>query len=157
MNIGDLFMLASISIWSVHTVLCQKKIPGLPARPMFTLMMGGGLLATLPLALVENEFGHWAWVHQLRPVHVAGILALSLFPSLLAYHFWNRALQQIPANRVAIFLYLTPVYTTIISVLFLGEQFRIFHLLGGSLIFVGVLLVTNSHLLGLEGRRPRAR
>ena len=113
---------------------------------MFTVMMFGGLLATLPFALIEGQLEHWSWVHQVGRVHLAGILALNIFPSLLAYHFWNQALR-ISASQVAIFLYLIPVYTTIISVLFLGEQIKLFHILGGSIIFVGVLLVTNSRLL----------
>lgn len=153
MNTGDLFMLASISIWSVHTVVYQRTVSGFPDRAMFTVMMIGGLLATLPFAVMEGALVHWSWVTQVRMVHVAGILTLNLFPSLLAYHFWNTALQKISANQVAIFLYLIPVYTTSISVLFLGEQLRLFHVLGGSLIFAGVLLVTNSRLLAMEGRR----
>ena len=147
MNVGDLFMLASIGIWSIHTVLYQRTVPDFPNRAMFTMMMFGGLLATLPFALIEGQLDHWSWVTQVGRIHLAGILALNIFPSLLAYHFWNQALQKISASRVAIFLYLIPVYTTIISVIFLGEQIKLFHILGGSIIFVGVLLVTNSRLL----------
>jgi drug/metabolite transporter (DMT)-like permease len=157
MNGGDLFMLASISIWSVHTVLYQHTVPNFPDRAMFTVMMCGGLLATLPFALFESALDQWSWITRVGTVQVVGILALNLFPSLLAYHFWNQALRKISANRVAMFLYLIPVYTTIISVLFLGEQLRIFHVLGGSLIFLGVLLVTNSRLLVMKGRNHRWR
>ncbi len=143
MNVGDLFMVFSIAIWSVHTVVYRRWVPKFPARAMFTLMMLGGVLATVPLVLIENAVAHWDWVRHVRGIHVLGILALSIFPSLLAYHFWNTALQRISANQVAIFLYLIPLYTTIISIGFLGEQFRAYHALGGLLIFVGVLLVTN--------------
>jgi drug/metabolite transporter (DMT)-like permease len=147
-NVGDLFMVGSICIWSIHTLLYKNKAPGFPERPMFTLMMLAGLLVTLPMAFIENEIDHWSWINRLKTVHVAGILGLNIFPSLLAYQFWNRALKTIPANEVAIFLYLIPVYTTIVSILFLGEHLRTYHILGGLLIFVGVPLVTNSRLPG---------
>lgn len=142
-NVGDLFMLGSISFFSIHTVLYKHRAPGFPERALFTVMMLGGLLITLPMALVENEIIHWAWITQVRTVHIVGIICLNIFPSLLAYQFWNSALKKVSANQVAIFLYLIPVYTTVISILFLGEKLKGFQVLGGLLIFIGVLLVTN--------------
>lgn len=143
-NPGDLFMVGSIIFWSIHTVLYKNKASGLPERPMFTLMMLGGLLITLPMALLENRAYHWSWVGRIKSVHVLGILSLNIFPSVLAYQFWNSALKKISANRVGIFLYLIPLYTTAISILLFGESLRLYHVLGGLLIFVGVLLVTSN-------------
>jgi drug/metabolite transporter (DMT)-like permease len=145
-NIGDLFMLGSIAAWSVHTVVYKKNATSLPGGGMFPLMMLGGLLLTLPPALMESFAEHWGWIDRIHIEQLAGILALNIFPSVLAYLFWNHALTRIPANQVAIFQYLIPVYTTIISVIFLGERLRPFHLLGGGMIFIGVLLVTNTRL-----------
>jgi drug/metabolite transporter (DMT)-like permease len=141
-NVGDLFMLGSISVFSVHAVVYRQKAPGFPERPMFPLMMLGGLLVTLPLVLLEGQAYHWAWIGQLKAIHVVGILCLNIFPSVLAYRFWNSALRKVSANKVGIFLYLVPVYTTIISVLFLKERLRLFQIFGGLLIFAGVMLVT---------------
>jgi drug/metabolite transporter (DMT)-like permease len=155
-NIGDLFMLGSIAAWSVHTVVYKKNVARLPGGGMFPLMMLGGLLLTLPPALAESVAAHWSWVGRLHFEQLAGILALNIFPSVLAYLFWNQALTRIPANKVAIFQYLIPVYTTIISVLFLGERLQFFHLLGGAMIFVGVLLVTNPRLNSWKFFKHRA-
>jgi drug/metabolite transporter (DMT)-like permease len=145
-NIGDLFMLGSIAAWSIHTVVYKKNAAALPGGGMFPLMMLGGLVLTLPPALMESVTDHWGWVGRIHFEQLAGILALNIFPSVLAYLFWNQALTRIPANQVAIFQYLIPVYTTIISVIFLDERLQPFHLLGGAMIFIGILLVTNSRL-----------
>jgi drug/metabolite transporter (DMT)-like permease len=147
-NVGDLFMLASVSVWSIHTVVYRQKAPGFPEEPMFPLMMLGGLLVTLPLAMGENQFNHWAWVGKVRAIHGMGILCLNIFPSVLAYRFWNSALRKVSANKVGIFLYLIPVYTTVISILFLGEHLRVYQILGGLMIFSGVLLVTRRDSTG---------
>lgn len=111
-NLGDLFMLTSISIWSIHTVVYRQKAPHFPENPMFPVMMLGGLLVTLPLALLENQVLHWSWISHIRAVHVVGILCLNIFPSVLAYRFWNSALRKVSANKVGIFLYLIPVSDT---------------------------------------------
>ncbi|WP_422443946.1 DMT family transporter [Thermoanaerobacterium sp. DL9XJH110] len=141
-NPGDLFMVGSIVSWSIHTVLYKNKASGLPERPMFTLMMLGGLIITLPMVLLENIAYNWSWVGRIKIVHVLGVISLNIFPSVLAYQFWNSALKKISANKVGIFLYLIPIYTTAISIVLFGESLRLYHVLGGLLIFTGVLLVT---------------
>jgi len=51
-------------------------------------------------------------------------------------------------SQVAIFLYLIPIHTTVMSILFLDERLRLYQILGGLLIFIGVLLVTHSRVPG---------
>ena len=108
-----------------------------------SLMMLGGVAVTFPLVILENIYIKDAWLAQVNIQHVAGIICLSIFPSVLAFQFWNQALDKIPANKVAIFQYLIPVYTVVISLLFLGESLQMFQLIGGTLILAGVILVTN--------------
>ena len=142
-NIGDLFMLGSIILFSIHTIVYKQKAHRFPEGAMFTAMMLGGLLSILPAAVVENIANHGSWVGKIRMVHVLCILCLNIFPSVLAYQFWHRALKHVSANQVAIFQYLIPVFTTGISILFLDEQLKLFHIVGGTLIFIGVFLVTS--------------
>jgi drug/metabolite transporter (DMT)-like permease len=145
-NIGDLMMVGSIVSWSIHTILYKRYASLFPRESLFTMMMLGGVVVTIPLMVVENIIIGSSWVTQVSPPHIVGILCLNIFPSVLAYRFWNQALDKVPANKVAIFQYLIPVYTVIISLLFLGERLQPFQILGGTLIFIGVLLVTNKTL-----------
>jgi drug/metabolite transporter (DMT)-like permease len=70
------------------------------------------------------------------------IIYLALFPSILAFSFWNQAVAQVGANKAGLFLHLMPVFGAILSVLFLGESFHLFHLAGISLIFSGIYLTS---------------
>ena len=144
-NIGDLFMLLSISIWSVHTIIYKNKSNRFDRRTIFLLMMMSGLAVTLPFAVLEGYRSNWMWAWQIQPRHICAILSLTIFPSVLAILFWNYALTKISANQVAIFQYLIPVYTTIISIMFLDERLQLFHVCGGILILAGVLLVSVFH------------
>lgn len=142
-NIGDLFMVGSISLWSFHTILYKRYLNVLPLKSFFVIMMFTGVILTIPFMMSENIIGGIDWLNKIRFLHIIGILCLNIFPSILAYRFWNKALEKIPANKVAIFLYLIPVYTVIISLLFLDERLKTFQVIGGVLIFLGVFLVTN--------------
>jgi drug/metabolite transporter (DMT)-like permease len=138
-------------------VLYRRKAKYFPEKPMFPIMMLGGLLVTVPLALLENQIFDWSWITEIRAIHVVGILCLNIFPSVLAYRFWNSALRKVSANKVGIFLYLIPIYTTVISTLFLRESLKLFQIFGGLLIFTGVLLVTRSSFSKKTSEVPTQR
>lgn len=141
-NVGDVIMVGSITFWAIHTILYKRYATQFPANSLFTMMMLGGTLVTLPLAIAENVLFGFEWLGRATLQHFAGMICLSVFPSVLAYRFWNQSLRLVDANKVAAFQYLIPVYTVLISVLFLGESLRPFQMIGGGLIFIGVLLVT---------------
>lgn len=142
-NIGDLFMVGSVITWSIHTILYKRYAHHFPSKSLFTVMMLAGVVLTIPLVLAENIVLGSDWISQLHIEHVIGIICLNIFPSVLAYRFWNKALEKISANKVAVSQYLIPVFTVIISLLILGESLEKYQVTGGTLIFVGLLLVTN--------------
>ena len=73
---------------------------------------------------------------------VGSILYLALFPSILAYVFWNRAVAELGANRTGQFLHLMPVFGAVLSMIFLGERLYGFHAVGIALIALGIWLAT---------------
>ena len=66
--------------------------------------------------------------------------SVALFPSILAYVFWNQAVAALGANRTGQFLHLMPAFGAILSMLFLGERLYWFHALGILLIALGLWL-----------------
>lgn len=79
---------------------------------------------------------------------VSSILYLALFPSILAYVFWNQAVVEVGANRSGQFLHLMPAFGAVLSMLFLGERLYGFHAVGIALIALGIYLAT------VYGRKP---
>jgi drug/metabolite transporter (DMT)-like permease len=59
---------------------------------------------------------------------------------LLAYTIWGWAIQRRGVARTALFLYLIPVITGVLSMFFLGESFGVIKVLGALLVLGGVLL-----------------
>ena len=65
-----------------------------------------------------------------------------IFPSTLAYLFFNRGLALIGPNRAAPFFHLVPVFGSAMAILLLGEQLRLFHLVGYALVLAGVVIAS---------------
>jgi drug/metabolite transporter (DMT)-like permease len=69
------------------------------------------------------------------------VLFLAIFPTVIAYTFWYVALQVKPASELTVYLYFTPVLSTLIGFLMLNEALTIFYIFGGFLVIVGLYVV----------------
>ena len=65
---------------------------------------------------------------------------MGVFNSLLAYLFWNRALEIGNPIHVAMIYYLMPVFSAIESWALLGDKVHMIHLIGGFVILAGIWL-----------------
>jgi drug/metabolite transporter (DMT)-like permease len=72
----------------------------------------------------------------------AVVMYMAIFPSLLAYLFYNRGVQLLGPNPVAALYPLIVVFGSVQALLFLGEVPQWFHFVGSVLIVGGVLLAT---------------
>ena len=76
----------------------------------------------------------------LNSVLVVGYVALCA--SVLAFLCWNYAVRQIGANGVAPFVHLMPLFSSILAIFFLGEQFAWHQIKGAFLIFGGIVIAS---------------
>ncbi|CAA7627487.1 DMT family transporter [Magnetospirillum sp. SS-4] len=137
---GDGLVLAAVLAWAVYSVLLRRH--PLPVGPLalLTVLIAVGVAAILPLYLWELTTGaairpHWSsW---------AAIAYTSVFPSLLAYYFWNGGVAALGADVAGQYTYLTPLFTAALATVLLGESFQWFHAVGGGLIFAGIWLTTS--------------
>ncbi len=104
----------------------------------------GGLLLGVFRGLVFR--GPWGY-----PPRAWGLLLfLALFPSVLGYGLYLRALQRLEASRAAIAATLEPVLASVLAVLFLGEKIQGLQALGGLSVLIGVLAVRLEPARGVE-------
>lgn len=133
---GDLIMLLAVSLYGLYTVLLRKR-PHINPLSFLTITFAVGVVLLLPLYLWE-----WQTVAPLkltRPV-IFSLLYVALFPSILAYLFWNRGIHEIGANRAGLYINLVPLFASLLAIVFLGEGFQSYHLVGVVLIAGGLLL-----------------
>lgn len=143
-NSGDFFVLTGVACWAIYTVCLRWRPVSLDGLTFLGATVCIGTVLITPLYLWELSQGAHI---RMTPGVAASILYLGLFPSVLAYVFWNRAVAMVGASTAGLFIYLMPVFGTLLSVLFLQETLRLYHLAGIVLVVSGVYLATNAKLL----------
>ena len=104
-----------------------------------------GVFTLLPFAAWElTEPGLLVW----GPKAMWLVLAAAALPGLGAYWIYGWAQRIVGASRVAVALYLGPLYASIGAWIMLNEPPGLHHLIGAALILPGIFLVTQA--------RPRA-
>lgn len=133
---GDLWVVTAVIGYALYSVLLRRR----PAVHPLSFLAGTfafGALMLLPVYLWET-----ATVAAVRwnLTTVAAFVYVGVFPSLIAYLCFNRAVELIGANRAGQYLHLMPLFGSSLAALLLGERLQAFHLLGALLIGAGILL-----------------
>lgn len=141
LNVGDLLMLAAVPNWALYSVLLRRLPPSFHPMTLVTVIALFGLAFLAPLYGWELARGGG---FEVNPTTVSAILYIGLFASVLAYICWNRGVAMVGANRAGLFMHLVPLFSAILGVVTLNEPVRLFHLIGATLIFAGIYLVTRA-------------
>lgn len=133
---GDMLMLLAVCFYALYSVLLRNR-PKIHPFSFLTAIFAVGVVTLLPLYLWELER---VATLQLNGSVIASLLYVGLFPSIAAYLCWNRGIELIGANRAGLYINLIPLFASLMAIVFLGERFRGFHLVGALFIFAGLVL-----------------
>ncbi len=147
---GDLLMVAAVFSWGLFSVLLRRQAIPLPALTFLTTQILLGVLVILPFYLADLLF--YSGGFQLSGDTALPLLYLAVFPGILAYAFWNYGVHKAGPAKAAIFMYLTPVFASVLAGIFLGETLGRPHLIGAVLILAGLILAS-----GMVRLSPPAR
>ncbi|MFW6024209.1 MAG: DMT family transporter [Dichotomicrobium sp.] len=135
-NIGDLWVLAAMSIWGVYTAFLRKR-PEIHWLSFAAALFFVAAAVNWPLFIWEN-----AYVRSLT-LSTDALLTIgyvAVFPSILSYVFYTRGVELIGGNRAGVFLHLIPMFGSALAILILGEQPLWSHGVGFALILTGVTI-----------------
>lgn len=138
-NRGDVLMVLAVLSWGLYSVLLQRWSLQVPGLVLMAALLLCGVPLLLPVFLWEQA--------RLGPMpltwHAAGaIVYTAVFASLLAYVAWNQGVRVLGPTTASLFSYLVPVFTALLGVLLLQEQLHWYHLGGGLLTFLGLIIAT---------------
>ena len=133
-NVGDIWVLAAMGCWALFTVLLKKR-PKMHPTSFITITVFIGALILLPFYIWETLF--------IKPTPfvletVLGVFYLAIFASIVAYLFYNRAVEIAGANKAGQVSYILPILGSILAIFLLDETFQMYHAIGFMLILLGV-------------------
>ena len=137
-NKGDVMFASSLVSFGLYSALMPRR-PVTHQLSLISFTTCCGALMLVPFSLWEYSTGATLKFDTLTLLTLAYIL---IFPSTLAYLFFNRGLALIGPNRAAPFFHLVPVFGSAMAILLLGEALQPFHLIGYALVLAGVIIAS---------------
>lgn len=147
---GNLLVLAASLSAAVYSLLARRLLVSRSALFVTAWQNLFGALFMAPLALVEALV---AGVRRPTAEAAAGVVFLTLVCSIVAYLLLNYAFRFLPANRVSVFINLTPIVAVASAYVLLGERLTLAQGVAAVVVVAGVWL-TNSG--GRAVRSPSA-
>jgi drug/metabolite transporter (DMT)-like permease len=137
-NRGDVMFAGAVMSFGLYSALMSRR-PKTHQLSLISFTIGSGALLLLPFSIWEFSTGLSPKFDLLT---VGTLIYVVIFASTLAYLFFNRGIALIGPNRAAPFLHLVPVFGSAMAILLLGEQPRLFHLVGYVLVLAGVVIAS---------------
>ena len=138
LNKGDVMFASSLLAFGLYSALMPRR-PVTHQLSLISFTVACGALLLLPFSIWEYSTGRTL---KFDAITMATLAYVVIFPSTLAYLFFNRGIALIGPNRAAPFFHLVPVFGSAMAILLLGEQPRLFHLVGYMLVLAGVVIAS---------------
>jgi drug/metabolite transporter (DMT)-like permease len=147
--IGDILILLSTFLFAFYTVLLKqpKQEQYLSNKVFTTLILIIGSVILLPFAMVETFY------YGLPKIETSktglSVMYLVIGATILAYWFWNKALEKVSASVSGLYLNALPLISIVASIVLLNESLTWRIVIGGGLVLFGVVWADKSKLIDL--------
>ncbi len=138
---GDAWIVAAMAAWALYALLQRRWPSPLGSTARLAAICWGGM--PVLLAGMAWELAQPATPPLTLTAWALG-LAAAIFPGVIAYWLYGWSQKILGASKVAVTLYLGPLYAALVAWLVLGERLGAFHLQAAALILPGVYLVSRS-------------
>lgn len=146
-NLGNLWSLLAAMTFAWFSLRVRDWSPDIAALPL-TVVTGwaGVLLVMLPVYLVWIlSGGAWFYQDSANASHALATIAYTgLAPTMLGNLFYLYGVTTNGPAQAAMFLYLSPLFSAVLAVAWLGERIAWFHFAGVVAILLGLFLVGRS-------------
>lgn len=137
--LGDMLAFISAAGWGAYAVLVAKVMDfKLDIYLTTRRILFWGIIFMLPSFVWMDFSPNFSALKE--PKIALNLFFVALFASMLCFVAWNRATNLIGIVKTNIYVYLTPVFTIIASIVILGERLGIIAFIGVALVLLGVLV-----------------
>jgi len=137
--VGDIWMLGCVSCWALYSSLIRKIPKEIDNISFLFLIFFIGNIFVIPFYIFESSINQSFTINEQYGWLL--VLYCGIGPALISYLLWIKAIKIMGANNSGLFLNLIPIFSSLISIIFLKEKLELFHIVGALLIFTGIYLV----------------
>ena len=133
-NHGDLLMIFACSFYAMYTVGLKSR-PKISGMVMLAYFSVAAFLMTIPLMIFESFF-YGTVMPGVKGFAI--VFYIAMVPSFLSQIFFMRGVDLIGPGSAGLYANLVPIFSAIMAVLLLSEEFALFHLAAMLLVFGGI-------------------
>ena len=133
-NHGDLLMIFACSFYAMYTVGLKSR-PKISGMVMLAYFSVAAFLMTIPLMIFESLI-YGTLMPGVRGFAI--VFYIAIVPSFLSQIFFMRGVDLIGPGSAGLYANLVPIFSAIMAVLLLSEDFALFHLAAMLLVFGGI-------------------
>ena len=133
-NHGDLLMIFACSFYAMYTVGLKSR-PKISGMVMLAYFSVAAFLMTIPLMIFES-FIYGTVMPGIKGFAI--VFYIAIVPSFLSQIFFMRGVDLIGPGSAGLYANLVPIFSAIMAVLLLSEEFALFHLAAMLLVFGGI-------------------
>ena len=142
--IGDIWMLGCVACWAFYSVMLKKMPKEIDNISFLFLIFFIGNIFVLPFYIFESSVNNSFFLNEKYSFLL--VLYVGIGPALISFLLWIKSIKIIGASKSGLFLNLIPIFSSLISIIFLNEIIKLFHIVGALLIFLGIYIVNKEKL-----------
>jgi drug/metabolite transporter (DMT)-like permease len=143
LSLGNLWSLIAAIAFAWFSIRIRDWSRTIASLPLMVVTGWAGLLVVMtPAYLIWVAIGGpwFVWNDADMGFALAAVGYMGVLPTMLGNLFYLYGVAVVGAARAAAFLYLSPLFSAGLSILWLGEQLAWYHLAGIAAIFAGLLI-----------------
>jgi len=136
LNDGDLLLIVACIFYAIYAVGLKKR-PEINDILLMTIFSYVAFAGSLPGLIIEIT--HYSFFFPT----FKGLIILSviiIFPSLLAQILFMKGEKIVGPSLSGLYTNLVPLFTSLLAIIVLGENFHIYHLISLIIIFLGIYI-----------------
>ena len=146
-SLGNFLVFVNASSYAVYLIIVKKLISKYHAFTFIKWIYTFGLVFTLPFAFEEFKVIQWDNIPTNIYYNIGFVV---LFTTFFAYLINLMAMKELKPTTLSVFIYLQPLFATIIAISLQKDELNNVKLISALLIFIGVYLVTQKKVISKE-------
>lgn len=130
---GEMLMFIAGLAYAFYGVLTKRWAIPLSSIHSLYMQIVFGVLLLIPVFLSAGDV-------TLNRDNIGLVLYAGIAASIFAPLLWILGVTRLGANAASIFMNLAPVLTAIIAAVFLKEELHSYHIIGGGVVLIGVIM-----------------